>query len=195
LNKSKILEQKHIDTFRYKISNGYFFKISQKDENLVDNLLMNSSFKFKKSLVKDRISLEGVDEITEDQVTAVQLHKEVLWDSISPTRLFFANTELIDFKCVENGKISEPYIITLFNNSTEKMKFKWLLEKAINTSNLTKNQNLLNEDMNFVVIPEEQIVSGKCKAEFKVYFKPNKQEYYFFSHLECLGILQTEYDK
>jgi hypothetical protein len=48
--------------------------------------------------------------------------------------------------------------------------------------------------MNFIVIPEELLIGGKSRAEFKVFFKPNKHEFYFFSHLKCLGILQTEYE-
>jgi hypothetical protein len=199
LNKSRILEQKHIDTFRYKLTQGHCFKISMRDEGIIETLLSSSSLNgksFKKNLVIDKLSMDNMEEIVEENPnTPVQAHKELFWEATNPSRLFHANTDCIDFRCVENGKISEPYVVTLYNNSTERMKFKWLLDKQINTSNFTKNPNLLTENINFVVIPEEAVVAPKGRAEFKVYFKPNKPEFYFFAHLTCLGILLTEYDK
>lgn len=141
-------------------------------------------------------SVNDNDEGLIDFSNQIQLHKEILWENTSNTRLFTSNTEMIDFRFVESGKLSEPYLITIFNNSGEKLKVKWLLDKPIMTNNLTKAYNLFSfENINFIVTPEEGLINRKSSMEFKVFFKPNKPEYYFFSNLTCLGTLQTNYDK
>jgi hypothetical protein len=76
------------------------------------------------------------------------------------------------------------------------MKVKWLLDKPVITNNLTRAYNLFHYDeINFIVTPEEAILNKKSNMEFKVYFKPNKPEYYFFTNLTCLGTMLTTYEK
>lgn len=147
----------------------------------------------KNSLVKN---INDTEESLIDSSNQIQLHKEILWENTSNTRLISSNTEVIDFRFVENEKLSEPYIVTIYNNSNEKMKVKWLLDKPVITNNLNKVYNLFSfDDINFIVSPEEAILSRKSSMEFKVFFKPNKLEYYFYCNLTCLGTLMTNYEK
>lgn len=149
----------------------------------------------KKNKLNDKISTD-TDENFIDFSNQIQLHKEILWESTSNTRILSASTETIDFRFVENEKLSEAYNITIYNNSQEKMKVKWLLDKPVITNNLTRAYNLFHYDeINFIVTPEEAILPKKSNMEFKVYFKPNKPEYYFFTNLTCLGTMLTTYEK
>jgi hypothetical protein len=149
----------------------------------------------KRTKLNDKISTE-TDENFIDFSNQIQLHKEILWENTSNTRLFSASVEMIDFRFVENEKLSEAYNITIYNNSQEKMKVKWLLDKPVITNNLTRAYNLFQySEINFIVTPEEAILQKKSSMEFKVFFKPNKPEYYFFTNLTCLGTLLTKYEK
>jgi len=149
----------------------------------------------KKSTVNNKQTNEG-DEGLIDFSNQIQLHKELLWENTSEKRLFSTSTEMIDFRFVETGKFSEPYVITIMNNSNEKLKVKWLLDKPVITNNLTKAYSLFSQDnIIFIVSPEEAVLPRKSNMEFKVFFKPNKPEYYFFCNLTCLGSLQTNYDQ
>ncbi len=149
----------------------------------------------KKSVLHSRQSNEG-DEGLIDFSNQIQLHKELLWENTSEKRLFSSSTDMIDFRFVETSKLSEPFIVTIMNNSNEKLKVKWLLDKPIITNNLTKAINLFSQDnIFFIVTPEEAVLPRKSNMEFKVFFKPNKPEYYFFCNLTCLGSLQTNYDQ
>jgi hypothetical protein len=163
----------------------------------ISNYLDNFNKTTKKNSIKDRYtSNNDLEEGLLDGTNQPQLHKELFWEKNSDTRLFFFNTDMIDFRYVEFGKLSEPFVLTLYNNSSEKMKIKWILEKPINTSNLTKNNNLFNSEGSiFIITPEEAVINRKSSAEFKVYFKPNKAEFYFFSNILCLGFLMTSYDR
>lgn len=61
----------------------------------------------------------------------VQLHKELLWDITSNNRLLYIlSTDNIDFRFVEYEKMSEPYILTVINNSNRKILLKWLLDES-----------------------------------------------------------------
>lgn len=195
LNKSRELEQKHIDIFRKKLKQGtYFNKV-----NMTNNEFEIANFLCKKSsILRDKISNYEEENllIENTNLNSVQLHKEMFWEATSNTRLFHANIDLIDFRFVENGKMSEPFILTIYNNSTEKIKLKWILNKEINVSSLTKSYNMFADpNLIFIVTPEEAVVNYNSSAEFKVFFKPNQQEYYFFTQLTCLGTINSNYDK
>lgn len=149
----------------------------------------------KKSITNTKQQNEG-DEGLIDFSNQIQLHKELLWENTSEKRLFSASAEMIDFRFVETNKLSEPFIVTIMNNSNEKLKVKWLLDKPVIMNNLTKAYNLFSQDdINFIVTPEEAVLPRKSNMEFKVFFKPNKPECYFFCNLTCLGSLQTNYDQ
>jgi len=146
-------------------------------------------------LTKDQ-KTSDMDELFIDSSTQIQLHKEHFWENTSNTRLIFSNVDMIDFRYCENWKLSEPFNLTLFNNSNEKVKIKWLLNKPILTSNLTKFYNLFSlENIIFIVNPEEAVINRKSNMEFKVFFKPNCTERYFYSNLTCLATLQTSLEK
>ena len=130
------------------------------------------------------------------------MHKELFWENTSNTRILHTNCELLDFRFVENGKISEPNIITIYNTSNEKIKLKWQLNKAPvdnNANNLIKDVNVKEiKDRNssnnsynindvLIINPEEAIINRNSSTEFKIYFKPNKPEFYFFAVLNCIG--------
>lgn len=201
LNKTKTLEQKHIDIFRYKLGNGFYINkpgvVHSKDFD-ISSYLENINKSFKKNSIKDKLASSDIaqDEGFVESTNQIQLHKEMFWEINSNSRLFYANTESIDFRFVDFGKLSEPFALTIYNNSNEKMKLKWILNKPINTSNLTKNTNLFSDpNAIFIVTPEEMVVNKKSAAEFKVFFKPGKQEFYFYSTLTCLASLMTSYEK
>jgi len=66
------------------------------------------------------------------------------------------------------------------------MKVKFIFEKPINLNNLIKSVNIFNSESTiFFTQPEEKIIPSRGSAEFKVYFKPNKSEYYFYTDLPC----------
>ena len=59
------------------------------------------------------------------------------------------------------------------------MKVKWLLNKPVITNNLTRAYNLFSySEIYFIVMPEEAILPKKSSIEIKVFFKPNKSEYF-----------------
>ncbi len=197
--KPKLISQKHVDIFRYKSANGAYIpprlgainSSKEIDINFLNSMITKS---LKKSL-NGKQAVEG-DEGLIDFSNQIQLHKEILWENTSDKRIFSSNTEMIDFRFVETNKLSEPYIVILTNNSNEKLKVKWLLDKPIITNNLTKAYNLFSqENINFIVTPEEAVLPRKSNMEFKVFFKPNKPEFYFFCNLTCLGSLMTTYEK
>jgi len=163
----------------------------------------------KKSIRKE---LENIDDLPFDTSTQIQLHKELFWEGTSSTRILYSTTDHIDFRLVEWGKVSEPFVLTLYNSSSERMKVKWIIDKdtkssssnkikSVTLSNFNKIQKKSNlvippsmQSNNFYVVPEEFTINKKSSAEFKVYFKPIKPESYFFTTITCLGTLLTNYD-
>lgn len=189
LNKSPLIEQKFIDIFRYKILNGLYFNKSIGTEN--ENEYLE---KITRSLVTKTGS--NVSDLSLESTNQIQLHKELFWETTSNTRIISFDTEHIDFRFVEHGKTSEPYILRVKNNTNEKVKVKWILEKPINTSNLVTNTNLFNfEECVFIIQPEESVIGKQGTNEFKVYFKPNKSEYYFYSDITCQASMIAGFDK
>ncbi len=145
-----------------------------------------------------------------DETNQLQLHKELFWENTSNTRILHTNTEILDFRFVENGKISEPNIVTIFNTSNEKIKVKWVLNKpAIKnnandlikepTSREIKEKNVSSSSFNMndviVISPDETVISRNSSAEFKIYFKPNKPEFYYYAILTCAGTIVENFEK
>ena len=168
---------------------------SAKDFNTTNYLDNGAKSQKKDTLIKGQKS-DDIDELFIDPSTQTQLHKELFWENTSNTRIISSNVDMIDFRYCENGKLSEPFNLNIYNNTNEKVKIKWLLNKPILTSNLTKFYNLFNlENIIFIVNPEEAVINRKSSLEFKVFFKPNCTEQYFYSNLTCLATLQTAFEK
>ena len=72
-----------------------------------------------------------------------QLYKEILWETFSNTGLISFDNDLIDFNFVQNGTVSEPYILKVNNNGNEDTKVKFIFDKPINLNNIIKNSNNL----------------------------------------------------
>lgn len=196
LNKTKILEQKNIDIFRHKLKSGLYLASTCNSVKELDvtSYLESVGRLNRRQSIKEK--LDGLEEGFSEVSSQVQLHKEMFWENISNTRLFYFNAEMIDFRFVEYGKVSEPFVLTVYNNSTVDIRLKWILERPIHTSNMTKNNNLWSDPkINFLVTPEEAILNYRGSAEFKVYFRPGKQEFYYFSRLTCIGTLMTDYQR
>ena len=190
LNKIPILEQKQIDLFRYKMSKGFYLP-SQKS-NEVENNKLSKSVAFKTESNSNNLG----EDVLIDFTNPTQIHKEMFWPVTSKTRLISFDIDHIDFNYVEAGSCSEGFPLHVFNNSNEKIKVKWIYDKPIILSNLVKGFNIFNVlSTVFIVQPEEGIISPNGQAEFKVFFKPNKPEFYFYSDLPCLGTLITSYNK
>ena len=110
----------------------------------------------------------------------------MFWEPNSSTRLISFETDFIDFNYMKVGSVSEPYILKVHNNSNEDMRVKFIFEKPINLDNLIQTINIFHsEDTVFFTQPEEQIIPKNSNGEFKVYFKPNQKEFYFYMNLPC----------
>ena len=186
LTKSLIIEQRFIDMFRYKILNGLYFPNS----NNGDNNSSGSKNEFIEKITRSLASNKNGLDIPMESTNQLQLHKELFWETTANTRIVSFDTEHIDFRFVENGRSSEAYVLRVRNNTTERVRVKWVLEKPINTSNLVSNNNLFNyNECVFVIQPEECTINKLQTADFKVYFKPNKSEYYFYADITCQATL------
>ena len=178
LIKTPLLDMKQIEYFRLKELKGLFFNSGDKKIELYDKL-NNSEKNLKDDLINNNLSSPNNNQ-------QPQLHKEMFWETFSNTRLISFDTDLIDFNFVQSGTVSEPYILKVNNNSNEDMKVKFIFDKPINLNNLIKSLNIFNSESTiFFTQPEEKIIPSKSSSEFKVYFKPNKSEYYFYSDLPC----------
>ena len=197
LIKTPILDMKKIEYFRLKELKGIYFSDDKKKIELYESLNASSNnninpIEEEKKELSDGINLDNNNQSDKENLKLnikaqqPQLHKEMFWESYSETRLISFDTDLIDFNFVQSGSVSEPQILKVNNNSNEDMKVKFIYDKPINLNNLLKSLNIFNsQNTIFFTTPEEQIIPAKSSVEFKVYFKPNKSEYYFYSDLPC----------
>jgi hypothetical protein len=171
---------------------------------------------------KNKFNTENEMEGFFENSSQVSLHKELFLDYSSNIRVFFSsNSDNIDFRFVEYSKRSEPYLLTVVNNSNERMFVKWIydnlnptkndnkekipnskiekfnkekLEKKIKDKNSVQNylgggRNSNHDNSVYSVFPDEVIIPKKSSLDFKIYFTPSKQEFYFFTELVCLGFV------
>jgi len=184
LKKNLLLSQKQIDMFRFKLLQGFYTGNKKKTKN--------NSFN---NTISENNNNNNENNALTDMNNQLQLHKELFWENTNSNRIISVDTEFIDFNYIESGTCSEPYVINVNNNSNENVKVKWLNDKPVILSNLVKSINIFNVDSTiFFIQPEEELIPAKSKKEFKVYFKPNKTEFYFYSDLPCLGTLMTKYN-
>jgi hypothetical protein len=137
LNKTLLLNQKYIDTFRNRLLLGEFFTPKNK------KMMMNS--KTQGMLLPEELKLNDMDKtksnfgnnikidagsslLKTDSGTNLQfqLQKEILWETTSSTRIVNFSCEHIDFNYVGNGETSSPFILTANNNSNMKINIKWI---------------------------------------------------------------------
>ena len=184
LTKTPLIDYSQIEIFRYKELKGVFFNKNENKKNKVEMFdKLNKTFSINSI---DSDNLEDIKKISDINSQQPQLHKEMFWEVYSPTRLVSFETDLIDFNYMQVGSVSEPYILKVNNNSNEDMKVKFIFEKPINLSNLIQTINIFHsENTVFFTQPEEQIIPKQSSADFKVYFKPNQKEYYFYENLPC----------
>ena len=90
--------------------------------------------------------IDDLKEINKINMKQPQLHKEMFWESNSPTRLISFETDFIDFNFMNAGGVSEPYILKVNNNSNKDMNVKFIYEKPINLSNLIQTINIFNSE-------------------------------------------------
>ena len=199
LNKTVQLNQKYIDIFRNKLLFGEFFKnniITIK--NLDEELSSKQNSKNKMSNLKiDAGNTTSISALMKSDNTnsSLQFHlqKEILWESTSNTRIISFSTEYIDFSYVEMGSTSQPFVLNVINNSNMKINIKWILQRPIIKSDLIKTVNLFqNENSIFIIQPEETIINSHSTYTFKVYFKPNKHEDFFYDEIPCLAAIMDE---
>ena len=189
LTKTPLIDYNKIELFRYKELKGVYFSRDLKINKIKTFEGFNKTNKSISQYSQDNDSLEIIDDfkdINKINMKQPQLHKEMFWESNSPTRLISFETDFIDFNFMNAGGVSEPYILKVNNNSNKDMKVKFIYDKPINLNNLIQTINIFHsENTVFFTQPEEQIIPKQSSAEFKVYFKPNKTEYYFFTNLPC----------
>jgi len=192
LNKTLLLNQKFIDTFRNRLLYGEFFVSNIKYKNP----LMTEELKTNNDNIKIDAgnSLSSLLKTESGNNIQLQLQKEILWETTSETRIISFSVEHIDFNYVNSGETSSPFILTLNNNTNMKINIKWILERPIIISNLIKTVNLFqNEESIFIIQPEEIIINPHSNYDFKVYFKPNRPEYYFYNDIPCFAtIIENE---
>ena len=183
LIKTPLIDYNQIELFRYKELKGYFFNANNKSRKIDTYDKLNNSFN---SNLNDFDNFEDIKKITDLNSHQTQLHKEMFWEPNSNTRLISFETDFIDFNYMKVGSVSEPYILKVHNNSNEDMRVKFIFEKPINLNNLIQTINIFHsEDTVFFTQPEEQIIPKNSSADFKVYFKPNQKEFYFYLNLPC----------
>ena len=189
LTKTPLLDYNKIELFRYKELKGVYFSRDKKTKAIKEFDGFNKSNKSLSIYTQENENLEVTDDfkdMNKINMKQPQLHKEMFWESNSPTRLISFETDFIDFNFMSAGGVSEPYILKVNNNSNKDMNVKFIYDKPINLSNLIQTINIFrSENTVFFTQPEEQIIPKQSSAEFKVYFKPNKTEYYFFTNLPC----------
>ena len=193
LTKTPLIDFNQIEMFRYKELKGIFFSNTNyknnNDMSSVDKNKLEMFDKLNRTYSINSIESENIEDIkkyNDINSQQPQLHKEMFWETYSPKRLISFDTDLIDFNYMQVGSVSEPFILKVNNNSNEDMNVKFIIEKPINLSNLIQTVNIFHsENTVFFTQPEEQIIPRLSSAEFKVYFKPNKKEYYFFENLPC----------
>ena len=207
LHKTMQLSQNFIEIFRYKLLLGEFFNKNQKIlSNNEMKVILPEDLKFNENSLektgksknnsgnlqidagntRNLSSLFSTD--SKNQSLQFQLQKEILWETTSNTRIISFSTEHIDFHYVGFSNTSQPYILNVNNNTNYKINIKWILERPIIISNLIKTVNLFENDSSiFIIQPDEAIVMPHKIFSFKVFFKPNKQEYYFYDDIPCLA--------
>ena len=187
LNKTLLLNQKFIDTFRNRLLIGEFFVNNLKYKNpLIDEELKINTENIKIDAGNSISSLIKTDSINNN--LQLQLQKEILWETTSETRIISFSQEHLDFNFVNCGETSNPASLTVNNNTNNKINIKWILERPIIISNLIKTVNLFqNEDSIFIIQPEEVIINPHSNYDFKIYFKPNKPEFYFYNDIPCFA--------
>ena len=184
LIKTPLIDYNQIELFRYKELKGYFFNTNNKASKIDTYDKLNNSFN--SNLNEFDNNFEDIKKISDLNSHQTQLHKEMFWEPNSKTRLISFETDFIDFNYMKVGSVSEPYILKVNNNSNEDMKVKFIFEKPINLNNLIQTINIFHsEDTVFFTQPEEQIIPKNSSADFKVYFKPNQKEFYFYLNLPC----------
>ena len=183
LTKTPLIEYSQIEMFRYKELKGFFFNNNNNKSKLDMFDKTNKNFSINSNESDNKEDIKRANVLNSQQT---QLHKEMFWEPYSPTRLISFDTDLIDFNYMQDGSVSEPYILKVNNNSNEDMNVKFIFDKPINLNNLIQTINIFHsENTVFFTQPEEQIIPKQSSAEFKVYFKPNKKEYYFYENLPC----------
>ena len=183
LTKTPLIDYSQIEIFRYKALKGIYFNNNYNKSKLEMFDKLNKTYSINSNESENKEDIKRANNINSQQP---QLHKEMFWEPYSPTRLISFETDLIDFNYMKVGSVSEPYILKVNNNSNEDMNVKFIFDKPINLSNLIQTINIFHsENTVFFTQPEEQIIKKQSSAEFKVYFKPNKKEYYFYENLPC----------
>ena len=192
LNKTLLLNQKFIDTFRNRLLYGEFFvnNIKYKNPLMTEEIKSNNNENIKIDAGNSISSLYK----TESGNIQLQLQKELLWETTSETRIISFSQEHIDFHYVGSGETSSPVVLTINNNTNMKINIKWILERPIIISNLIKTVNLFqNNDTIFIIQPEEVIINPHSNYDFKIYFKPNHQEFYFYNDIPCFAtVIENE---
>ena len=193
LTKTSLIDYSQIEMFRYKELKGIFFNNKNNKQNKIDMFdKVNNSFSNDSN---DSANFDNIKKLNDLYSQQPQLHKEMFLEPNSNSRLISFETEFIDFNYMEAGSVSEPYILKVNNNSKEDMQVKFIFEKPINLNNLLQGINIFNsENTVFFTQPEMQIIGKQSSAQFKVYFKPNKNEYYFYMNLLCQATIINSFN-
>ena len=149
LTKTPLLDYNKIELFRYKELKGVYFSRDKKSQKIKTFNGLNKSNKSISIYSQESENLEMIDdlkEINKINMKQPQLHKEMFWESNSPTRLISFETDFIDFNFMNAGGVSEPYILKVNNNSNKDMNVKFIYEKPINLSNLIQTINIFNSE-------------------------------------------------
>ena len=156
---------------RYKLITGFLHSSnSLKEISYLDNL----NNKTHKKNIGGKFNIE-VDEGTLESTDQVILHKELFWEATSSTRLIYChNIDFVDFRFVMFDKRSEPFVVTIVNNSNEKLLLKWISDNL----KVASNEKIIKS--------EEKIISKaeKIKKEKTLKnLKENKHSVQQFLHM------------
>jgi hypothetical protein len=138
---------------------------------MIHNLALNGQENMNE---EEKLNLE----IPIDDPTQVVLHKEMLLESSSDTRLVRLEQEFLDFNYCEYGRASEMKEVKIEN------KFKFQIQvKMVNNDIETNSGQMVKNPFQFK--EEEFLLEPKQTASMFIKFRPYQPNFYFFQRLQC----------
>mgnify|MGYP003880634599 FL=1 len=137
-----------------------------------------SPYKTKDNVLEVQAQEFGTEslEFSDEHPSQVALHKEMMQEVSSRTRLISCSSELLDFGFTEAFTLSGSLDIELTNNLSWRVSVMWSIPK----------ERLENGDEIpiFNIYPVSKVIKPYATERFTVTFRPHKNSYYFFQKLQ-----------
>ena len=132
-----------------------------------------------KSQENEQLGTHTID-LSGDYQSQVVLHKELLLDPVSRSRLISTSSDLLDFGFAEAFTLSNTLDIELTNNLSWRVSVLWNIPKE----RLDNGEEIAV----FTIFPASKVIKPWCTERFSVTFRPHKNSYYFFQKLQYFAI-------